>query len=224
MTTTVQTPVGNQLEAATSGRTEKATGVAGGALLVISMAIAVAIEPGSSVDAQQLLDHYDDDRMLIFASWMTMQLAGIALLWFLGSVRARLDEAGAARHAATAVLGGTVLVALGYVSRALAAAVPAFAMFSFEGAVLDPNTAKLLGIASYEILAGAGVASSVLLAAIAIGGHRTGLLGRGVARTGYVLAAIAVLSSAFAYFPVAAAGLWIIVVALRMSPRGGAST
>lgn len=197
-----------------------ASGVIGGLLLTAVMVMAVAIEPGAAITGKQLLQHYADDGRVIFASWATMQWAGIALLWFLGSLRSRLIDAGAERHAATAVIGGTALVALAYVSRAIAVAMPAFATFGLEDGVLDPNTAKLLGIASYEILAGAGVAASVLVGAVAIAGRRTGLLGAGMTRAGYVIAAVAVFSSAFAYLPVAAVGLWIAAVSLKLREVG----
>lgn len=184
-----------------------ASGVIGGGLLTASMVMAIAIEPGSSITGDKLLEHYADDRVVIIASWAILQMAGVALLWFLGGVRTRLAQAhqvGVERHAASAVLGGTVLVALAYISRATAAAMPAFTNFRLRDGFSIPTLPSCCRIASYEILAGAGVAGRVLVAAAAVGGRRAGLLGPWLARVGYGVAVVALVSSAFAYLPVAA--------------------
>lgn len=144
-----------------------------------------------------------DTGSLWFAS-LFLALAGVGLLWFLGSVRALLRRAEpSGRLAAVAFAGGVVLVGLMFVKNAIQLGIAA--AVAWEDIVVEPGALRLLDAVFLGLIMHEGVAGAVLAGATSVVVLRTGVLPRWFAWAGV---AVAVLS----FFSVVIWGLGLIAL------------
>jgi hypothetical protein len=148
-------------------------------------------------------------------------LAGILfLLAFLGSLRERLvsAEGQPGRLTALAFGAGVASLPLWAISILLANAVSLTASES-SAFTIDPNTFRLLSVASYVTWVAALFVNSVLVWATSAVALRTGVLPRWYALAGIVVGVVQLFG--LFLFPFIAWWLWIVVTAVLLVARRG---
>jgi hypothetical protein len=148
-------------------------------------------------------------------------LAGILLLLaFLGTLRERLltAEGQPGRLTALAYGAGVASLPLWGISMLLANAV-SFTVSESSSFTLDPNTFRLLSVASYFTWVAALFVSSVVVWTTSAVALRTGVLPRWYALAGIVVGVVQLFGLFF--FPFVAWWLWIAVTSVLLVTRRG---
>lgn len=151
------------------------TGVVFVVLTVAGIALSLSAAPSDFPAAtEEIVEYYTEETGLIMASAWLGLLGGFFLIWFGGSVRARLRDGGEERLGAIALGGAVAAAAIGWVvdSSNLMGALRAD-----EDGEIAPETATAL----YDLgngLVGSGLpfAIAVFAAAIAVAGVRSAVL------------------------------------------------
>jgi len=144
------------------------TGVAAAALLAVQGIIA-GLPPPFDEPAEGVLDYYREDVSAVRAQLFLLGLAGMLLLWFLGSLRSHLRQAEGGTGRLSAVAFGAGIAATGPISAGVLAAA------ALTQGVEDPVAANILHdlrLLSYTM---SWFALGPLAAATAIVALRTGV-------------------------------------------------
>ena len=150
------------------------SGVAFSVLVLVGTALTSDL--GFLDPPQDLAKVYIEDTGRVLAGMQTLALAAFLLVWFVGSLRARIHiaEGGGGRLANTAFGGGVAAASL------LLAGVVAFgaaALRAEDAGTIDPNAAATLtDLGSVLMGAAAPVALAIVTAATALASLRTGIL------------------------------------------------
>jgi hypothetical protein len=179
---------------------ERRAGWGGIAFVVFSVAwslvVASADLAGFDASDEAIADSYDPETGDAGSLWLAslfLALAGVGLLWFLGSLRTLLRRAEpSGRLAAVAFGAGLVLAGLMFVKNSiqlgLAAAV------EWEDVIVEPDALRLLDATYFGLIMHEGVAGAILAAAASGVALRTGVLPRWLAWGGVAVAVLAFFS------------------------------
>jgi hypothetical protein len=208
-------------------------GAIGGFLYVIGMILLFIWpgEPPQDATAEQLLQFYRDNEFAVtWGAYILVTLAGLGLLWFLGSLRSALRraEGGTGRLSAIAMAAGTgsLILLLGaagvFVSTAFSAVDPGNVNFQFD-------------LSTHEMVMGAGfglfifhlVLVGALVAATSVVSLRTAVFPKWLGWVG-TLVALALVIPFVAFFALFAFWAWVVVIVIlllmgrgiRSAPRG----
>jgi hypothetical protein len=206
---------------------ERRAGWGGIAFVVFSVVWAIVIESadlaGFDATDEEIVESYAPDGGDTWALWLGslfLALAGVALLWFLGSLRTLLRRAEpSGRLAAVAFAGGVVLVGLMFVKNSIQLGI-ALAV-DWEDVVVEPGAFRLLDALFFGLLMHEGVAGAVLVAASSVVALRTGVLPRWLGWAGVAVAVLAFFSVVIWGLGLFALLAWVLAVSvliLRATP------
>jgi hypothetical protein len=199
-------------------RTPRAAALAGIAFSVLFTAALVlvrtAVPPDPADAGSWLSDSSRRDSVLVALG--LVPFAGIAFLWFVGVLRARVGEA-EDRFFATAFLGsGLLFVGMLFVTAALAAGLVASAADQADSlvssgvwAVGQRTTNELMDVYAMRMAAVFTLAISTILV-------RTGLAPRWLVASGYLVAILLLLTVGFLPWVELAFPAWVLVLSLNV--------
>lgn len=190
---------------------ERRAGWGGVAFAVFSVAWAIVVLSadlgGFDASDEEIRESYDPEEGDTSSLWLAslfLALAGVGLLWFVGSLRTLLRRAEpSGRLAAVAFAGGLVLVGLMFVKNSIQLGIAA--AVEWEDVVVEPGALRLLDAMFFGLLMHEGVAGAVLAGATSVVALRTGVLPRWLAWAG-------VATAVLAFFSVLIWGLGLIVL------------
>ena len=216
-----------ETEIATSGWTDRHTGISGIAFAVLAVAAlwTSGNTPDYTATDAEWVSWFEDSgntKLAVFSAFMVM-FAVVALIGFVGGLaqRMRADSDRPDALQAVTVAGGIILAVAWLVGGALIAAAAGAIEFT-DFPVPEADTLKMaeqLGFA--VLLLGTGVGAFLLLGGTSLVARRSGMLPTWLAITGAVAAVILLIASA-AFLPMVLLPLWVIavsVVFLRGKPE-----
>ena len=179
---------------------ERRAGWGGIAFAVFSLAWGLVVSSAdlagfdaSDEDIRASYDPETGDTGWLWVASLLLALAGVGLLWFLGSLRLLLMRAEpTTRLTAVAFGAGLVLVGLVFVKNSIQLGI-AIAV-GWEDVEVDPDAFRLLDSMLFGLIMHEGVAGAVLVAAVSGIAFRTGVLPRWLAWAGLVVALLAFFS------------------------------
>jgi hypothetical protein len=195
-------------------------GIAFVALAVLWAIILVAVDRPSYNSADEAVAEFWGDsgnrRVLLLAD-LALALGGVALLWFLGSLRVvlRRAEGEPARLATIAFAGGVALSALLFVKNAIDGGI-ALALEFEQGFTLDPDVFRALNAVFLGLLIHEGLAAAVLIGASSLLVLRTGAFPRWLGWTGSAVALVCLASWLIPGLPLILVLAWILAVSVLM--------
>jgi hypothetical protein len=201
-------------------------GVAGIAFVVLTVLwaiiVATADRPSYNSADAAVSEFWSDSgnrRGLLLAA-LALALAGVALLWFLGSFRVvlRRAEGDPARLATIAFAGGVALSVLLFVKNAIEGGV-ALALEFEQGFTLDPDVYRALNAVFLGLLIHEGFAAAVLIGAASLLVLRTRVFPGWLGWTGLAVALLALLSWLIPGLPLVLVLAWILVASVLMLRR-----
>jgi hypothetical protein len=198
-------------------------GIAFVALAVLwAIVLATADRPSYNSADDAVTEFWTDsgNRRLVLLADLALGLAGVALLWFLGSFRVvlRRAEGEPARLATIAFAGGVVLSALLFVKNAIEGGI-ALALEFEQGFTLDPDVYRALNAIFLGLLIHEGLAAAVLIAAASLLVLRTHVFPRWLGWTGLAVAVVALLSWLVPGLPLVLVLAWILAASVVMLRR-----
>jgi hypothetical protein len=208
----------------------RAGAFAGIAFVTLSVLWATLIvagdRPGYGSSSAEISEYWADSgkRALSLVGAIVLSLAGMALLWFLGSFRVvlRRAEGEPARLATIAFAGGVVLAALMLVKNSIDGGLALALIFGEAGEndfMLDPEVFKTLDALFLGLLIHEAFAAAVLIGAAALLILRTAGLPRWLGWTGIVFAVLQLASWLVYGAPLVLALAWILAVSVLMLRR-----
>jgi hypothetical protein len=209
-------------------RGERSAGWAGIAFVALSTVWVVVV---SIVGTPQLgngttedfTDFYDDqgNRISLMLASLSLALAGVALLWFLGGLRSvlRRAEGESGTLSTTVVVGGAILVGLLFVFNAINVAM-AWALEESDHFRFDLNSAQLFEGLSYLLAIQAAFVGAAFVGAASQVFRKSAIYPAWVAWGGLVIAVLNFLLA----FPIHGVSLilvlpWVLVVSVLMLTR-----
>ena len=201
-------------------------GLAGIAFVVLTLLwallLATADRPSYNSSDAAVSEFWSDsgNRRLLLLAALALALAGVALLWFLGSFRVvlRRAEGEPARLATIAFAGGVALSVLLFVKNAIEGGL-ALALEFEQGFTLDPDVYRALNAVFLGLLIHEGFAAAVLIGAASLLVLRTRVFPRWLGWTGVAVALLALLSWLIPGLPLVVVLAWILVASVLMLRR-----
>jgi hypothetical protein len=198
-------------------------GLAFVALTVLwAIVFATADRPSYNSADDAVTEFWSDsgNRRLLLLADIAVGLAGVALLWFLGSFRVvlRRAEGEPARLATIAFVGGVVLATLLFVKNAIEGGI-ALALEFEQGFTLDPDVFRALNAVFLGLLIHEGLAAAVLVGAASLLVLRTRVFPRWLGWAGLAVAVIALLSWLIPGLPLVLVLAWILAASIVMLRR-----
>jgi hypothetical protein len=198
-------------------------GIAFVALAVLwAIIFATADRPSYNSADDAVSEFWSDsgNRRLLLLGALAMSLAGVALLWFLGSLRVvlRRAEGEPARLATIAFSGGVVLTALLFAKNAIEGGL-ALALEFEQGFTLDPDVFRALNAVFLGLLIHEGLAAAVLVGAASLLVLRTRVFPRWLGWAGLAVAVVALLSWLIPGVPLVLVLAWILAASVLMLRR-----
>ena len=201
-------------------------GLAGIAFVVFTLLwaflLATADRPSYNSSDAAVSEFWSDsgNRRLLLLAALALALAGVALLWFLGSFRVvlRRAEGEPARLATIAFAGGVALSVLLFVKNAIEGGL-ALALEFEQGFTLDPDVYRALNAVFLGLLIHEGFAAAVLIGAASLLVLRTRVFPRWLGWTGVAVALLALLSWLIPGLPLVVVLAWILVASVLMLRR-----
>jgi hypothetical protein len=199
-------------------------GIAFVALTVLwGIIILVGDRPGYDSSSAAISEYWGDSgkRGLSVLAAIALALAGLALLWFLGSLRVilRRAEGEPARLATIAFAGGVVMAALLFVKNSIDGGLALALEFGEQGVndfTLDPEVFKTFDAFLIGLLIHEAFAAAVLIGAASLLTLRTRIFPRWLGWAGVVVALLQLASWAVYGVPLILALAWILAVSLLM--------
>ncbi len=198
-----------------------------GVLAVVLWVVGVGIIEGGTdlpdedAGPQAFAAYYDEEGGAVLAGAFVFMLGSAFFLWFLASLRARIQwaEGGVGRIASIVFAAGIATAAMSLAFMAPEAAA-AFASEEIEGG-LDPAAAQALGTLGDGFFIAAEAATAVFFLAAAVAGLRTRAFPVGLAWAGLVLGVAALVPwigwAAFIW----GLPLWVLIASVWMFMRPG---
>jgi hypothetical protein len=204
-------------------RTGGFAGIAFVALTVLwAIIFATADRPSYNSADEAVTEFWSDsgNRRLLLLADFALGLAGVALLWFLGSFRVvlRRAEGEPARLATIAFAGGVVLSALLFVKNAIEGGI-ALALEFDQGFTLDPDVFRGLNAVFLGLLIHEGLAAAVFVGAASFLVLRTRVFPRWLGWVGLAFTVVALLSWLVPGLPLVLVLAWILAASLLMLRR-----
>jgi hypothetical protein len=161
----------------------------------------------------EIVDYYEDDPgKIMVGTWLGL-IGGFFLIWFGGSVRARLRDAGQERLGTVAFGGAVAAAAIGML---IDTANFAAAIRADEDEAIDPAVATTLyDFANSAIGSGLAAALAVFVGATGVAALRTAALPSWLAIVSLVVA-VALLVPFIAWMVTAVALLWSLIVSILL--------
>lgn len=191
--------------------------------------IIAADRPGYGSSSAAISEYWDDsgNRVVSLLGAVVLSLAGVALLWFLGSFRVVLRgfEGEPGRLASVAFAGGVVMAALLLVKNSIDGGLALALTFGEAGEndfTLDPDVFKALDALFLGLLIQEAIAAAVLIGAASAVILRTRMLPRWLGGTGIAVAVLQLASWIVYGAPLVLALAWILAVSLLMLRRRAA--
>jgi hypothetical protein len=189
-----------------------------GVLFVLLTVAGIVIGLSDSPDdfpakVDDIVQYYQDDPgKIMLGSWLGL-LGGFFLIWFAGSVRARLRDAGEERLGTIAFGGAVAAATAGFL---IDAANFTAAMRADEDDKIDPAVATTLyDLANSLVGTALPTAIAVFVAATGVAALRSGVLPRWLGIVSLVLA-VTLLIFFIAWFMTAVALLWALLVSILL--------
>jgi hypothetical protein len=187
-----------------------------GVLFVIFTVVGILIGMSDSPEdfpgeVAEIVEYYEDDPgRIILGSWLGL-VGGFFLIWFGGSVRAHLRDAGEERLGTVAFGGAVAAAAVGLL---IDTANLAAAFRADEDEAIDPATATALYDFANSSIGGAlPIAIAVFIGATGIAALRTGALPRWLGIASLVVV-LGLMTFFVAWAFTAVAMLWALVVSI----------
>ena len=208
----------------------RAGGLAGIVFVALSALWAILLlvgdRPAFHSSNASISDYWDDSgkRALSIFAAIALALAGLALLWFLGSFRVvlRHAEGEPVRLATIAHAGGVVMAALLFVKNSIDGGLALALTFGEAGEndfTIDPEVFKAFDAFFVGLLIHEGLAAAVLIGAASLLSLRTRLFPRWLGWTGAVVAVLQLASWIVYGAPLILALAWILAVSVLMLRR-----
>ena len=191
--------------------------------IFFAVGIVVYTSPDVDSSAQQIRAFYDneDNRREVIIAGYLLALSSLSLLWFMGSLRARLSQVEGAPARLTTIAGASGTVVAAMVMAAAAAFSFVAGEITFADAPVHPEIARVLPDLGWAfLLLGGGFSAITMVGATSLLILRTGAFPSLLAWFGFLVAA-GLLVSALT-FPIALLPLWVGVMSLVLlqSNRG----
>jgi hypothetical protein len=197
-------------------------GLLGGALAAVLWVVGVFVLEGGGNPAdpdtgEVVAAFYRDDRATILVAATLHGLGGFLFLWFVASVRAALDAAGAARWLTTATLvGGT---AGGALMLALMGGQSTGATTDKE--LLSPEVAVVFWRLAHGFFVGAEIALALFLGALSVAALRGLLLPRWLGWFGLAVTVLLLIPPIGWAALLFLLPLWLVVASILLLRRAG---
>lgn len=187
-------------------------------LLFVALFVLALILLGSTGDTpEEVRAYYAENEGRIFAGFFVFIASALAYLWFVATLRSVLARVEAEpRPLAALAFGAGVATTALLVAGAAVFAAPAET--ADEGS-LDAATADMLDTASYFLITGGIMVSSVLVLATSLLALRTRVLPRWLGWLGLVVAPVVFFAPFF--LPVIAFLVWVALVSVLLMGRRG---
>jgi hypothetical protein len=209
---------------ATSNRGPAAAGVAGlvfAALFVTAVALLYRQPPQDSTAAEITTWYLGRSRQTLgLVGLYLIPFAGIAFLWFVAAVRARIGSREDQFFATTFLASGVLFVVFLWAGAAVAGA--PLAAVKFQGAPPpSPDVFVYARGLAYVLVYVYGIrAAAVFMLVTSTIGLRTGALPRPLVVLGYVVAIVLLFSVSFSRAFVLVFPLWVAAVSVELLRRG----
>lgn len=202
-------------------------GIAFVALTVLwAIIVIVGDRPGYDASNAAITEYWGDSgkRGLSVLAAIALALAGLALLWFLGSLRVilRRAEGEPARLATIAFAGGVVMAALLFVKNSIDGGLALALEFGEQGVndfALDPEVFKVFDAFFIGLLIHEAFAAAVLIGATSLLILRTTFFPRWLGWTGVVVALLELASWLVYGVPLILALAWVFAVSVLLLRR-----
>lgn len=202
-------------------------GIAGlafvGFTLVWAILLIASDRPGYDSSNDVITDFWDDPekRGLVLFAAIALSFAGVALLWFLGSLRVILRgaEGDPARLTTIAVAAGVVLVALMFVKNSIDGGLALALETRGEDFLPDPGTVRALHAVFLALLVHEGFAAAVLIGSVSLLARRTRVFPRWLTWSGIVVAIVELASWLRDGEPLILMLAWVVAVSVLMLRR-----
>lgn len=193
------------------------SGIVYALLFVLGAFLLTTAEPESKTD-EEILAHFADggNRATMIVGFFVMVAAALCWLWFVNSLRSRLQTtAPEARSLSTLGFGASVAAASLLIAAATSLAGIAFVMEDTSRFVPEPDTARLVVMIGYLLLIGGALVNCVVVATTSVLALRTAVLPTWAGWVG--VAAIALTLAEIALLPVLSIPVWAVIVSITVS-------
>lgn len=203
-----------------SPSSRRVTGVSGITFVVLAVAVVLLSGEqdfdGSNQSLQSFfVDNGQQNRAI--AGIVILPFAAAALLWFLAGLRSLLQADSRSGLPTAAALGGGFF-AVTFLMGATVSNAATISLAFTDRYTFDAGEARLTLILGIVLLTGALAGAAVLITATSLAGSHIGLLPTWFARSGYVVAVLAMFSVLLFAWPAALVAIWILafsVILLR---------
>jgi hypothetical protein len=191
-----------------------------GVLFVGCFMLGLALISNTGDTASEVQGFYADsgNRAKEVTAFFFLVAAGIALMSFLGTLRAKLDRTEVTPGTLTGLVWGSGILATGLIISGAAVSTAPAMLAGDQDFQLAANTAEALNWAGYLLLVAGIMTASIVVLATSMAALRTGAFPAWVGWTGLVVA-VAMLFSVF-YFPMIIFAAWMLIVSMLMVVQG----
>lgn len=197
------------------------------AVLATIWALLAAGAPKMDASTNDITSYYDDHghRVKIGIATLLLTLAALFLIWFLGSLRTALRraEGGDARVTGVVFGAGVALAAVVLVQASVYAAPAEARQHGGTGFQLDPDTVRVIGGATWWLIAQEAALAGLLTAAISMVILRTAVFPIWFGWVGLVVALFNLLSIFLAGVALPLFLAWLLVLSLFVWRPGAAA-
>jgi hypothetical protein len=196
----------------------RVTGISG--IVFVLLAVAVLVLTGDQdfdSSNQSLREFFVDNgrQNQAVAAIVLLPLAAAALLWFIAGLRSLLQADARSGLPSAAALGGGFF-AVTFLLGATVSNAATIGLAFTDRYAFDPREARLTLILGIVLMTGALAGAAVLITATSLAGERIGLLPKWFARSGYVVAVLALFSILLFAWPYALVALWILTMSVLL--------
>lgn len=195
-------------------------GPAGAGLLLVATAIIVVSLPNAAgpdgVEKVRAFYAEGGNHRIVPLSEPLALIGAFLMMWFSGTLREYLRQAGGDDRRATVAFTGSLAFAILLPVALLVLATPAGQLAFSQGFRLDPYTAMLFHHVGYVLIAAAMMGAAAVAAATGTVIRDTGILGRGMFRASMVVSVLSLLAMPFVYVPLVLFVIWVIAIGVRL--------
>lgn len=196
----------------------------GGLAFIVLFVVGMLLYSTPDVDntPERIRSFYDDkgNRAEQIIAGYLLVLSGVFFLWFLGSLRARLQEVEGGQGRLTSIMFASGIVFVAMLMSAAACFMFVAGEITFADAPVDPEIERVLPDFGFAFLTVAGAFAAIaMIDAASVLIIRTGVMPNWIGWLGFVVA-LALLIGALV-FPMAALLVWVGVVSLALLQGNG---
>jgi hypothetical protein len=201
----------------------RVTGVSGIAFVVLAVAVVLLSGEQDFDSSNQSLRNFfvDNGRHnQALAGIVILPIAAAALLWFLAGLRSLLQADARTGLPSAAALGGGFF-AVTFLTGATVSNAAAISLAFTDRYTFEAREARLTLVLGIVLLTGALAGAAVLITATSLAGSHIGLLPTWFARSGYVVAVLALFSVLLFAWPYALVAIWILALSIILLRGAG---